>query len=123
MDNMNLNIETNRPHCPVIDVNGFISDGKQFDLDIPCPYDKKINEIEDILNLIIEKVKKIKGIESVEYKGIQEFADSSIKYKLRMHANPEMIPQLKRDIRVIIKKEFDKHNIEIPFMQVDIHSK
>ena len=54
---------------------------------------------------------------------IQEFADSSIKYKLRMHANPEMIPQLKRDIRVIIKKEFDKHNIEIPFMQVDIHSK
>lgn len=98
-------------------------DSKQFDLDIPCPYDKKINEIEDILNLIIEKVKKIKGIESVEYKGIQEFADSSIKYKLRMHANPEVIPQLKRDIRVIIKKEFDKHNIEIPFMQVDVHSK
>ena len=98
-------------------------DSKQFDLDIPCPYDKRINEIEDILNLIIEKVKKIKGIENAEYKGIQEFADSSIKYKLRMHANPELIPQLKRDIRVIIKKEFDKHNIEIPFMQIDIHSK
>lgn len=98
-------------------------DSKQFDLDIPCPYDKKIDEIEDILNLIIEKVKKIKGIESVEYKGIQDFSDSSIKYKLRMNANPEIIPQLKRDIRVIIKKEFDEHNIEIPFMQVDIHNK
>ena len=98
-------------------------DSKQFDLDIPCPYDKKINEIEDILNIIIEKVKKIKGVESAEYKGIQEFADSSIKYKLRMYANPEIIPQLKRDIRGIIKKEFDKHNIEIPFMQVDIHNK
>ena len=98
-------------------------DSKQFDLDIPCPYDKKINEIEDILNIIINEVKKIKGIESVEYKGIQEFADSSINYKIRMNANPEMIPQLKRDIRVIIKKEFDKHGMEIPFMQVDIHSK
>lgn len=98
-------------------------DSKQFDLDIPCPYDKKINEIEDILNIIINEIKKIKGIESVEYKGIQEFADSSINYKIRMNANPEMIPQLKRDIRVIIKKEFDKHGIEIPFMQVDIHSK
>ena len=98
-------------------------DSKQFDLDIPCPYDKKINEIEDILNIIVTKVKKLNGIEGVEYRGINEFAGSSINYKIRMYANPELQPQLKRDVRGIIKKEFDKYNIEIPFMQIDIHNK
>ena len=98
-------------------------DSKQFDIDIPCPYDKDINEIEDVLHTIMDKIKNIKEIEKIEYRGIQEFADSSIKYKLRMYANPEVIPQLKRDVRVIIKKEFDKNKISIPFMQVDIHNK
>ena len=51
MDNMNLNIETNRPHCPVVDVNGFISDGKQFDLDITLP--------EDTRDVIYGKVKNM----------------------------------------------------------------
>ena len=100
-----------------------IIDSKQFDIDIPCPYDKDKQEIEKTIKDITDKVSKLKGIENVEYKGIQEFADSSIKYKIRMFAHPEIQPQLKRDIRGIIKEYFDKNNISIPFMQVDIHNK
>ena len=51
MDNINLNIENHRPHCPVIDVNGFISDGKQFDLDITLP--------EDTRDVIYGKIKMV----------------------------------------------------------------
>ena len=32
-------IETNRPNCPIIDVDGLIANGKQFDLDIRLPED------------------------------------------------------------------------------------
>ena len=45
MDEKDMNMEMKRPgpHCPVIDVNGLISNGKQFDLDITLPdaYKKK----------------------------------------------------------------------------------
>ena len=32
-------IETSRPNCPIIDVDGLIANGKQFDLDIRLPED------------------------------------------------------------------------------------
>ena len=42
-NNMNLNMEIQkpRPHCPCFDVNGLISNGKQFDLDITLPEDNR----------------------------------------------------------------------------------
>ena len=30
-----------KPNCPVLDVNGFIANGKQFDIDITLPKDKR----------------------------------------------------------------------------------
>ena len=35
------NNEMNKPHCPVIDINGKIASGKQFDLDIRLPEDNR----------------------------------------------------------------------------------
>ena len=57
MDNINLNIENHRPHCPVIDVNGFISDGKQFDLDITLPEDTRDVIYGKIKNMFKEPIK------------------------------------------------------------------
>ena len=34
---MEENMLKPQPHCPVIDIDGFISNGKQFDLDITLP--------------------------------------------------------------------------------------
>ena len=33
--------EKKKPHCPVVDVDGFIANGKQFDLDITLPTDNR----------------------------------------------------------------------------------
>lgn len=43
MEDRNLDLEIKRPgpHCPVIDINGLISNGKQFDLDIILPEDER----------------------------------------------------------------------------------
>ena len=30
-----------KPHCPVLDIDGFISDGKQFDIDVILPEDNR----------------------------------------------------------------------------------
>ena len=38
-----MEMEYNKPHCPILDVDGVVSGGKQFDLNIILPdvYQKK----------------------------------------------------------------------------------
>ena len=95
----------------------------QFDIDIPVPYNEKITRIENIIDDIIKQIKVMKNITDVEYRGLNKFGDSAIYYKIRMYAKAEYQPQLKRDINRIIKLELDRNNIDIPFMQIDIHNK
>ena len=95
----------------------------QFDIDIPVPYNEKITRIENIIDDIIKQIKGMKNITDVEYRGLNKFGDSAIYYKIRMYAKAEYQPQLKRDINRIVKLEFDRNNIDIPFMQIDIHNK
>lgn len=95
----------------------------QFDIDIPIPYKEKISRVESIIEEIISQVKDLKNITNIEYKGLNKFGESAIYYKIRMYAKAEYQPQLKRDINRIIKLELDKNNIDIPYMQVDIHNK
>ena len=51
-------VEFNKPggHCPVVDVNGFISKGKQFDLDITLPEDNRDIIFGKVKNLYREPV-------------------------------------------------------------------
>ena len=95
----------------------------QFDIDIPIPYKEKISRVESIIEEIISQVKDLKNITNIEYRGLNKFGESAIYYKIRMYAKAEYQPQLKRDINRIIKLELDKNNIDIPYMQVDIHNK
>ena len=60
MENEVMNLEMgkpNRPHCPVIDVNGLISNGKQFDLDITLPEDNRDVIYGKIKNMFKEPIK------------------------------------------------------------------
>ena len=60
MENNIMNIEMNKPnkpHCPVIDVNGLISDGKQFDLDITLPEDNRDVIYGKVKNMFKEPIK------------------------------------------------------------------
>ena len=60
MENDIMNFEVNkpnRPHCPVIDVNGLISNGKQFDLDITLPEDNRDVIYGKIKNMFKEPIK------------------------------------------------------------------
>ena len=40
MENNNTEYRPN-PHCPVLDIDGFVSNGKQFDIDITLPEDNR----------------------------------------------------------------------------------
>ncbi|MBR3162780.1 MAG: mechanosensitive ion channel family protein [Clostridia bacterium] len=95
----------------------------QLDIDVPLPYERKVEDIENVLSCAINKIEQMDEIVKTEYRGIQEFGDSAIFYKLRLYCKPEFKPQVKRDANRIIKLELDANNIEIPYTQIDLHQK
>ena len=67
---------------------------KWLDIDIPVSYDNKIEEVEAVFDKIL----------------------------VRITCNPEYKLQIRRDALRIIKQNFDKHKITIPYTQIDIHN-
>ena len=95
----------------------------QLDIDVPLPYEEKIENMEKVLEQATSKIEQIEEVVKVEYRGLQEFGESAIIYKIRLYCKPEFKPQIKRDANRIIKQELDANNIDIPYMQVDLHQK
>ena len=90
---------------------------------IPMPYEVKVPEaekaIEDILNLIEEN----KNVEKCEYRGVEELADSSINYHLKVYCDPSLKVQTRRDALRCVLIGLDKNQIQVPYNQIDVHNK
>lgn len=94
------------------------------DINIPLPYEEDYENIKKIIEKkIIPKIENLDKVNNVSFKGIQEFGDSAIFYKIRMDVNPEEQYQTKRDANVIIKQILDKEKVSIPYTQIDVHNK
>lgn len=56
MENNEYNFDI-KPHCPVLDINGLMSNGKQFDLDVTLPQDNRNVIFGTVKNCFKEPVK------------------------------------------------------------------
>lgn len=92
-------------------------------IDIPLPYELKLQEAEKAISIIKEELEAIKKVEKVEYRGVNEFSDSCIKYQIKVYCNPAEKIQVRRDSLTCILKNLEKMNINIPYQQIDIHQK
>lgn len=54
---------------------------------------------------------------------ISELADSSIKYQIKVYCNPIDKIQIRRDSLRCVLLGLDKHNISVPYNQIDVHQK
>ena len=92
-------------------------------VDIDVSYDTDIEKLEKLLDklcLQFEKLDNIKG--EVKVLGIENLAESSIVYRITTYAEETKKYQIQREIKKIIKLEFDKNNITIPYKQVVVHN-
>lgn len=89
-------------------------------VNVPLPYDLSLESSEAIMTSIADKIKKIPEVESAEYKGIQDFADSAIVYAIFIMVRPEFKYPTKRAARRIIKQELDAAKISIPYQTITI---
>lgn len=92
-------------------------------IDIPLPYDVKLANAEKAINDIIERIKNNPNVEDCLYMGVNNFNDSSISYMIRVKVDPKEKLQVRRDSLRTILDTLSKHKIEIPFQQIDIHTK
>ena len=96
---------------------------KDLYINIPMPYEVKIDKAEQAIKEILEEISKDERIEEYIYKGVNKFADSNIDYLICVKCNPiEKLP-VRRDILRAILIVLNKNKIEIPYQQIDIHAK
>lgn len=85
-------------------------------------YNTDIDKLEKVLQDLEEDVKKMENTTGT-YKllGVNEFSSSSIKYIVSITCKPNSQYQIKRDYLKLIKKTFEKNNIEIPYNTVNVN--
>ena len=92
-------------------------------IDIPLPYDLEYSKAKKVLDNIVNKLKQDNNINDSEYRGVNDFADSSIKYQIKVYTDPIKKVQVRRDTLTTILTTLEENNIQIPFNQLDIHNK
>lgn len=100
-----------------------INESHDFYMKINAPYEKRVEEIERVIDEIIQKSKhNIQELEDINYIGISELAESSVQYLLEIKCVPNNRLKVKREINKIIKTTFDERNISIPYNKIDVHN-
>lgn len=120
-------IENLEDHSVYTICNGQITEIEKLtdllDVIIPFSYETSHETAKKCVERICGKVWMIEGIENCYYKGLAEFGDSSVNYKLRCFIKAEKHLDTKYAIQGIVREVFEAEGLEIPFNQLDVHVK
>ena len=92
-------------------------------IDVPLPYELNIEGAEKVLNQMVQSIKKLNKVNNAEYRGVNNLADSSIKYQIKVYTDPTNKVQIRRDSLREILLVLEDNNIAVPYNQLDIHNK
>ena len=90
---------------------------------VPMPYELPLDKAEKMISNMVENIKKNEDVSDSKYKGVTEFADSSIDYLIEITCNQFRKLQVRRDALRTILAEMEKNGISVPYTQIDIHNK
>ena len=94
--------------------------------EIGVSYDTDLDMLEgkmpQILAEIKEKHKDI-FIGEIAYLGVEELADSCVKLKIKADVNEKDVYSGRRLLNKEMKIAFDKEHINIPYPQLDVHTR
>lgn len=90
-------------------------------IDVPLSYEDDTKKLEEILREAANNITKLENVEDAKYIGINEFADSCMKFKMKIMCKPEYKLSVRRAANGVIKSELDKNGISIPYPQITIH--
>ena len=89
-------------------------------IDVPIPYSA---DVETVKAFLLESVKAYENVVSTPAPSVvlSEYGDSAIKLSVRAWGTTEKYWNLYYDLRDILYKAMNDHNVSIPFNQLDVH--
>lgn len=106
----------------IIEVTNYSKANPKFIVDVPIPYDVDNKKADKVLDNIVKRIKK--EIENQkdepEILGLQSFNSSNIGYRILVSVKQDEQFMAKRKVNRIVKEEFDKEGISVPFNIVEV---
>ena len=93
-------------------------------VDVGVSYDVDSEKVEKAIEGLFKRLSgKIEfATKEPELWGGNELADSSVVYRIAVETEPMKQFGVERFLKKEIKKEFDKENIKIPYIQIEVHN-
>lgn len=92
-------------------------------IDVPMPYEVTLKHAEKVIEEIIQEILKNKYVKEANYRNISKLDESCIKYKIILKVDVKRKLQVDRDVNRVIVDILAKNKIDIPYNQLDIHTK
>lgn len=90
---------------------------------IPTPYEVKSDKMEKVLSDICKKISDLEfSTADCENLGIDNFGDSSVDYLIKAYCAASNRFTMKRQILGLVRKEFEKNKVSIPYSQIVVHN-
>ena len=96
--------------------------GDHFLYNIPLPYELKVSRAEEIVEEIMEQLKKESSVRDCKYLGVQELGESGVAYRVRVDQAQGKKVVAKRALNKIVLQTCERHRVSIPYKQIDIHN-
>lgn len=108
----------------ITEVTNYSKANPKISIDIPISYDINNNQADRVIKNILKRIEKEveNQKDSVELLGLQEFKESSISYRILVSTKINEQFKAQRQINRIIKEEFDKEKISVPFNIVEVRN-
>lgn len=106
----------------ITEVINYSKSNPNLTIDIPIPYEIDNKLADKVISKIIKRIEKeltsIKG--EVELWGLNKFAESYIEYRMIIPVEINTQFSAKRQINRIIKEEYDKESISVPYNIIEV---
>ena len=104
-------------------IDDIVRRSKLTDINLLLSYEDDHKKINQILREICDRIRDIPGIDDCVYKGVHDFRDHGVIYKIRFFCEPSVAPELRRAALRVIQDDLKAAGIRIPYPQLDIHPK
>lgn len=92
-------------------------------ISIPTAYEETEERVSKVLKNVCKTIDTWdNSTKKTEYLGIDNLNSSSVDYLIRAYCKSGDQFELKRKILGLVKKEFDKNGIKIPYNQIEVHN-
>ena len=93
-------------------------------IEIPMPYETPLEQAVNTATEICKEIEKAKDVKTCTYLGVNNLADSAIKYLIKIECkdNAKKL-QIRRNALGAVLAGMAKNGISVPYNQIDVHTK